>query len=381
MRLATRVTTLVMLAGCGHSDPFVNVVPPVDASAAAPDVRLTYNAEQDYWPAWTEDGRGIIYSFVDPGSQSLHRCVGILPSSGGPRIWQLCDNRSTQGDSINGFSGYALSATGQLLYAEAASTNRQLTALPKTTLWLADTAKPFARTQLLTLPAPGLSSTVSWLTEIRWTGPATFVALGQLFETIGHCFTPNFSGPFCSSQDSLFFQGGAVITGTIAGGHATLQVVSGTDGATGYSLAEAGASIVFTRAHDMRLWKVAATGGTAAAITTIPQPGDAEILGVSCQGSTCVAASGPVSLTVPSIPAVPHMNPGSSRLDAVSLTAGTIQLLQSSPASAATVYSTPQISPAGGNVVMQIGGTWWGHLQTFEGGGNSDLHLFAGLVH
>jgi hypothetical protein len=43
------------------------------------------------------------------------------------------------------------------------------------------------------------------------------------------------------------------------------------------------------------------------------------------------------------------------------------------------VVATPRISPVSGDVVVQVGGTIWGHLQTF-GLGNADLHLFPALV-
>src|ERR1019366_9399129 len=149
MRLTTRVVALAALGGCGHSDAFVFSVPAAPPPAAAADIRLTYNADQDYWPTWKQDGRGILYSFVDPGAAVLHRCIGVLPAGGGQRLWQLCDDRATQTDSVSSFSGYALDSAGQLLYAEAVSGNTQLHALPATTLWLADTATPFARTPLL----------------------------------------------------------------------------------------------------------------------------------------------------------------------------------------------------------------------------------------
>jgi hypothetical protein len=380
MRQAACAITLALLAGCGHSDAFVTpTTPPLGPFNTGPDVRLTLNSDQDYWPAWTQDGRGILYSFVDPGSNVAHRCIGLLPAGGGQRLWQLCDNRATQGDSTSGFSAYALDSSGRLLYAEASGTSKQMTPLPKVTLWLADTATPFARTALLTLPVSGASS-VTWLADIRWTGANTFIALGQLFGTAAHCYNV-FTGPSCGAQDSLFFDSGVVMTGTIAAGRATLQAITGTNGATGYSLAEGGASIVFTVPHDMRLFKVPATGGSAVIVTTIAQTGDAEILGVSCQGATCVASSAPVSLTNTDIPAGPHLNAGTSRLDAVSLATGATQALNSNSGPIPMVYSTPQLSPTGGNVVSGVGGTWWGHLQTFAGGGNADLHLYPALVH
>ena len=220
-----------MLA-CGHSETFVEPTSSVGAFNAGPDIRLTLNPDQDYWPTWTEDGRGILYSYVDqvPGPQ--HRCIGLLPATGGTRIWQLCDNRATQGDSVNSFAAYALGTDGRLIYVEAAAHAGLLApaAPDESTLWLADSAAPFQRRPLLTLPTFVGSTRVAWLADIAWTGPTTFIALGQDFPLLGHC---NFCGP----MDSIFY-GVAVVRGTITATGATLAIVPGTAGATSYSFAE-----------------------------------------------------------------------------------------------------------------------------------------------
>ena len=127
-------------------------------------------------------------------------------------------------------------------------------------MWLADTAHPLNRTALLTLPA-ALPS-VTWLADLAWTGPNSFIALGQVFASFPHCGA-------CFSSDSVFINApGTVVVGTITGDHATLQPVTGTDGATAYSLAEGGASIVFMRRDDAKLYKVPVGGGTAVATQT-----------------------------------------------------------------------------------------------------------------
>ena len=363
------VWSVIVLLGCGHSDAFV-----VDATAVGPansglDVRLTFNADQDYWPIWTEDGQGILYSYVDmvPGSQ--HRCLGLLPAAGGTRIWQLCDERATQTDSVNSFLAYALGADGRLLYAEAVSrSGARSTAPSETTLWLADSAAPFQRRALLTLPTFAGATPVSWLADIRWTGPTTFIALAQDFSALGHCKN-------CGPLDSIFY-GQAVVRGTIAATGATLQVVSGTNGATSYSLAEHGALMVFTLRDDRRLFKVPAAGGTATSVGIVSPNGSAQLLGVSCRGSTCVVAVDPVTLSGATGNAITfgQLNGGATELRGISLTTGVVQVIRTT----AALVATPQISPVTGDVVAQVGGAF-GHLQTFTSSG-SDLHLFQSLV-
>jgi hypothetical protein len=254
-----------------------------------------------------------------------------------------------------------------LLYVEAvAHTGIQGTAPAETTMWLADSARPFERRALFSFPGFVGNLPVAWLADLAWTGPSTFVALAQDFTLFAHCRN-------CGIDDSLFI-GEAVVRGTISGSGATLAVVAGTLGASSYSLAQNGASIVFTRRDDPRIYQVAASGGTDTAVTSIP--GAQQLLGVSCKGVQCVVADDPVTLsaatgggaTFPSID-------GSGELRSVSLTTGATQTILV-PVNG--VVATPQISPVTGDVVAQAGGGF-GHLQTFSTFG-SDLHLFQGIV-
>ena len=363
------VWSVIVLLGCGHSDGFANPATPIGPFNTGADIRLTLNSNQDYWPTWTEDGRGILYSYVDVVAGSQHRCLGLLPAAGGTRIWQLCDERATQTDSVNSFLAYALGADGRLLYAEAVSrSGAGSTAPSETTVWLADSAAPFRRRALLTLPTFAGTTPVSWLADISWTGSTTFIALAQDFSALGHCFN-------CAPIDTIFY-GQAVVRGAITETGATLQVVSGTTGATSYSLAENGASMVFTRRDDRRLFRVPAAGGTVTSVGIVSPNGGAQLLGVSCRGSICVVAVDPVTLSTatPNGVVFGQLNPGATELRAISLTTGVGQVIRTT----AGLVATPQISPVTGDLVAQVGGGF-GHLQTFTSSG-SDLHLYQGLV-
>jgi hypothetical protein len=387
---------IVLLLGCSHSDTFAPIVPTVAAPPVSPDVLLTYNADQDYWPIWSEDGQGILYAYVDPGPNVTHRCVGLLPPAGGTRIWSMCHNEIRYNDSVSSFTAYALGSDGRLLYTEAVAPLVPGIPAPsqatpsEITLWLADSAKPFTRTALLTLPTNIGGTAVNWLSDMAWTGSTTFIALGQNFTVFRHCFGTGFpADPACDYSDSVFSTGGApagaVIRGTISGDHATLTVVTGTDGATGYSVAENGASIVFTKRNDGALYKVPASGGVATIVVSyVPSPFRLgyQLLGVSCRGTTCIAATDSVTLSqLEPTTIYPVLRGGSRELRSISLVTGTSS---SVPGVAGTqvysgVVSVPTVSPISGDVVVQVGGAW-GHLQTFQGSGPSDLHLLRGLV-
>jgi hypothetical protein len=365
-------TALAGLVGCGHSEQFITSTPAVGPFNTGPDVRLTLNPEQDYWPAWTEDGAGILYSFIRPGAGPQHRCLGLLPPAGGRGLWQLCDDRGTQSDSTNSFIAYALGSDGRLLYVEAVARNGvQGTSPAETTMWLADSARPFERRSLFSFPGFAGNLPVAWLADLAWTGPGTFIALAQDFTIFAHCKD-------CGIDDSLFI-GEAVVRGTISASSAALELVSGTTGASSYSLAQNGASIVFTRRDDPRLFQVAASGGADTVVATVS--GAQQLLGVSCKESLCVVADDPVTLSSATGGGAtfPNILPGPRELRSVSLTTGSVQtILVLGSDAAAPIIATPQISPVTGDVVAQVGGGF-GHLQTFSTSG-SDLHLFQGLV-
>jgi hypothetical protein len=290
---------------------------------------------------------------------------------GGTIIWQLCDNRFTQLDTTSSYTAYALGADGRLLYVEAAAPANASLTPAHITLWLADTASPARRTALLTLPLFLDGNRVGWLSDIAWTGPNTFIGLAQDFSVAGEPL----GCPF--TRDSVFAEGGAVVAGTIGPGGATIAMITGTLGATGYSLAQDGASIVFTLRDDLRLFKVPRPGGTATPVATVTTTTGNRLLGVSCRESVCVVAVNPVTLNVlPLVPgSCPGLRTGPRELRRVSLADGTTQVILT----AGAIIATPQVSPLSGDVVAQVGGSA-GHLQTFRSPGGGDLHLYPGLV-
>jgi hypothetical protein len=359
---------LAVLVGtaCSHSSVDLPNPPSVGPSGSGPDIRLTVNAEQDYWPAWTADGRGVLYSFVNQAPDNRHRCIGLLPAAGGTRIWELCDNRGTEVDSVNSFPAYALATDGRLLYVEAEAPSGPQSLNPaSSTLWLADTAAPFARRALATLPVVVSGQRVDWLIDLNWTSPTEFTALAAEYSANIHC-------KGCTTFDSLF-TGVAVLHGSIGAEGASLTLVPGTDGASNYSNAESGTSIVFSRHADPHLYEAPAIGGIANAIATL---GSDSLLGVSCQASTCVVAEDPVTL-IPTTSLVTFFgseaNPG--KLWSVSLVTGATNVVWSD---ATAVLATPLLSPSEHDVVAQRGGLL-GHLRT-DSSPASDLHLFPGLI-
>ncbi len=124
-------------------------------------------------------------------------------------------------------------------------------------------------------------------------------------------------------------------------------------------------------------------------------PDSAQLVGVSCKGTTCIFAKDAISIAhgLPAQyfwqppPAPPYTIPvGTMELHRVSLSTGADELLFGNALH--VVFATPKISPVTGDLVVQIGGGW-GHLQTWSTNampilwftdGNSVLHLYQGLV-
>ncbi len=240
LHAAAATLALLWVLGCSHSEPFTvtnNAL--TEPFSSAPPIRLTLNAGDNYWPSWTEDGKGIIYSYSypQPTSHADDRCLGLLPPTGGTRLWQLCDERREHADSADSFAAAAIGTDGRLIYLEA-STRRGSGGLsgvnqpPKNTvLWLADTALPFQRRALLVLGAQISDSFVNWFRDTHWIGPTSFVTLAQ-FDYIR-------LAPKSALFDSVF-TGLGVVRGEIGPTAATFAIVPGTAGAQSYSLAEGG---------------------------------------------------------------------------------------------------------------------------------------------
>ncbi len=404
MKLLGRIRSLVVLvvASCTHGDTYVLPIAVVGPFGSGPDVALTFNVDQNYWPAWTEDGAGVLYAFVDPMSPR-HRCVGLLPADGGTRLWQFCDNRASRVDSVTSYPAFALDSAGRLLLLDAVSPIGY-NVVPASQLWLSDTARPFVRRSVLSLPmnvaVPGGGAfAVTWLADMQWTGPSRFLALAQQFETIPHCVKFIVHDPVlgdreatqCLTIDTLFTPG-YVVQGTLAEQGATLVVVPGTAGATDYSLAENATTIVFAAGDAIDKVPIA---GAASPTLVVPATRGMAVFGLGCRGTSCIVVRDSVRITVPGglpitnfyfDPANDSTPLGPMELHRISIGSGVDELLQSNRDH--TVFATPVVSQQTGDVIVQLGGIW-GHLQTFATVGvghrivdvrHGALHLFKGLL-
>ena len=359
---------IAVLPACNHEPPFTftSDVGPVSTGSST---QLTFNPDQDYWPILTEDGNATLYAFVDASSASAarrHRCMGLMPIAGGTRSWQWCDNRFSQADTTSSFPAYALGSDGRLIYLESSVATRFPFAIPRTRLWLADSAHPYRRQLLDTFPLVLADSQVDALADIRWEGPDTFLALAQRWLLSAHCTMY----AICPTIDSVFL-GETVVRGTVAANGATLTAIPGTAGASGFAPAGGGAAIVFIRPDNASLFQVPAQGGVSEPVAIVTTRPGVQLTGVSCAGDMCIVSVAPITLWRPP-DNYGSIGGGPSDLVAVSLASRTAAVVLSGGGP----LSSPQLT-ASGDVIVQVGNM--GRLQTFSTL-TADLWLFRGLV-
>ncbi|HEX3928231.1 MAG TPA: hypothetical protein VHW65_09535 [Gemmatimonadales bacterium] len=355
---------LIALVACGHSEPFTGTAAETHGpSSAGTPVQFTFNPAADYAPALTQDGRGILYAYAQPGRGDDDRCVGMLPAAGGTQLWSMCDNEIGQQDSTNGFSAYAAGDDGRLLYFEATSPAGLFGTPVTRTLWLADTATPFVRRALARFPVTVGSTSIEWLTDVEWTGPTSFVAIGSVLEARFVCKA-------CVAADT-FFAGANVIAGAITSTGVGLVAVPGTENASVYAIAEQGASVIFATNGSLNIQRVALAGGAATTIAALTS-GDA-VTGLSCLGTTCVATTD----VVPSLTDIAKNAANEGTLWLVDLAGHTARLL-SQPADGAGWFA-PRLTGSAGDVILQVRGS--PSLLSMDNLSGGDLYLFKGIAH
>lgn len=345
-----RLGVLLALAGCGHSEPFV--APGIEQQgpfSTVPRARLTFNSDADYGATWTADGKGILYTFYENGRRDRDRCLAILPAEGGTRLFKLCDDRPGHSDSAETIASAALSTDGELLYL--VGSGRTIDQVPqKVTLFHADTASPFTRRVVISLPSDvGGGLRPNWLLDVNWTGPDEFIAMAANLTLIPQCVG-------CALRDTIFEPLG-VVRGTIGGNGTAMELLAGTEGAASYSLADGGTNVVFVK--GLSIYKMPRAGGPTTLLTTLPNTGFVKrIDDVTCRGTAC--AVGVFELTNPPPPASSN---NTWTLMRISTAGGPASLIETTDAGP---WSGARVSPINGDVVIRVGSLKTGDLYLFR---------------
>ena len=167
---AAAVGTLTALLACGHSEPFTSADQRNDGpfSPVVP-VRLTYSPQSDLEPAFSADGRWVLYVAERPGDQD--RCVVVIPAGGGTWTHQLCAWELDQGASRDGLAAPAMRADGTLLFTRHSGSPFTITS-QEMGLYLGNADSVAAARRLLSLGMRPAGGSATWddLVDPVWIG-------------------------------------------------------------------------------------------------------------------------------------------------------------------------------------------------------------------
>lgn len=227
------LATLVVALGCGHSEPFATVPPPLLGSPTAGlPRRLTYNTRADRMPSVAGDT--IVFSRVDEKRPDGDQCLAFLPIEGGTLYRTQCA-REGLADSVRDSWLYpAVSPDGKrvafvrerVLYRAGSLLERVLVVGPLAT---PDSAVPVTTGYDLPTGERGTG-----FRDVTWKDGQTLRFLGGI-ETSG-------------GGSVVGFRGEGVFEVALSGnGAGVVTLVPGTAGAAGYTPGDDGAVYFHSR--------------------------------------------------------------------------------------------------------------------------------------
>jgi hypothetical protein len=221
-------------------------------------VRLTLNRGPDRGPAWLADGSGFLYSSQLVDTRESDVCLANLPATGGSQRRLTCALTSNSINLRDALESAAPASDDRLAFVAAVS-RIGASAPDSQSISLATVDDPGNRRLLHALPysIPGgrLHGGVS---QIRWLGPDRIVFLGEAVTVLRPC-------QICP-LDTLRSGLDAVWLDTDEASPVTLNVIAGTDFASGVSPGPTEDEIYYTLNGDSRVYrKQISTGAVAVA--------------------------------------------------------------------------------------------------------------------
>lgn len=246
-RAAHWAAALVLVASmaCEHSSPAEpespQALPPV--SSASP-VRLTFNRADDRTPSWLPDGSGIIYSSERQDRSDRDRCLNVLPPGGGTISATYCQLHPIHDDSTDLMESPAQHADGRLFYHRVISWVGQQK-LGASALVLGSREAPLQATVLQPLPYTAPNGRFhSSIRTPQWIGRDSVLYLAELIFYEGSTFFPD---TFYTGLDATILD--------LSGATPRVEVIPGTDYASGVALGEDGQTMYYTLGGDSRVYR------------------------------------------------------------------------------------------------------------------------------
>lgn len=222
-------------------------------------IRLTYNPGVDYEPAWWPDGSRFVYTAERADRFDLDRCLEVMPAEGGSVGREVCDRDPLADDSVNVYSGAAVSADGRVAYVRSGSSLavgwpltpgfQEIVVAP----WTAPTAVRVLRSIPYVSPSGRTHFGVS---QLRWLDDSALVYLGEYVTYARPCQLCEF--------DTLR-TGLEIVRLDFGGPVPELSVLPGTDQASSVFVHGAD-TVYFTRNGDSRVFRLILSTGSVAVV-------------------------------------------------------------------------------------------------------------------
>jgi hypothetical protein len=226
------------------------VLPPISSNRP---VRLTFNRADDRTPSWLPDGSGIIYSSERQDRSDGDRCLAVLPAAGGTISDTYCQLDPIHDDSTDLMESPAQHADGRLFYHRIISWVGQQK-LGAAALVLASREAPLQAALLQPVPytAPNGRLHASIRTP-QWIGRDSLLYLAEQLFYEGSTFFPD---TFYTGLDAAILD--------LSGASPRVEVIPGTDYASGVALGEDDQTIYYTLGGDSRVYqRLLSTGEVA----------------------------------------------------------------------------------------------------------------------
>jgi WD40 repeat protein len=241
-----RLLSLVLLLGCGHSEPFTNPDTGTDRPFdPGPPVRLTANRGGDLEPAWTADGRALLYSVSDPAREDRDVCLGLIPS-GSERQSELWCDVPAGPRSTDAILAAGPAPDGRLAYL--ASTSGLANPIPETIgLRVSPSSDPTAGAEVLRLPYSRSGRLINWTGRIHWIESGRLAYVGRTIRVRENC--ANF---VCAPPETTFADIGVELL-TLRSRSAS--PLPGTTRASGLAVLADGAVVLYTLPGESRIYR------------------------------------------------------------------------------------------------------------------------------
>jgi hypothetical protein len=336
---SARLALLVLgLVGCGHSDPFgaehFDTDQPFNPT---PPIRLTLNRGPDRGAAWLPGGSSIAYSTQLLDSRDHDVCLAVLAATGGRQTALTCQLVPAGEQLTEAIESPAPVSDGRLAFAVASSAIASQVPLTQF-LALGTVSQPTDYQTLRSLPYSSTSGRfIGGISQLHWLDQQRLLYLAEVVSTRLPC-----SGcPIDTVRSGLEAH---IVSVDVPG---SLDVVPGSDFASGVSPGSSGDEVYYTLGGDSRIYRRVLSSGEVTTAYDFGATGIARDVDVVGSTLTAVVGGRVAFSTDPSLGPVQWDSGGT--LHVVDLTDGS-----DIPIDGPGLFRRPRLSPDATQVVAEV---------------------------